>query len=773
MNRLSQSSCIEPPAMRTIAPSRLLGAALIAILLLVYATTLRADAISDALATCAQGDIDGGLKILSKVGLLKVKEQEQASTAQLEAQLVVADCQAQTGIIRHYLQALNDGYRLALHAGRTDYQARYLRRQAEYELQQGGNSIRAQEMIAEALGVLDPSDPEMMLASLLLMSGTAYANTGELNEADRRFVEAVDASEDFEVFTEANINAARVRIELQREASAFAALDSARGALGSLPNNAWKAARLAVIGELYHQADTALLQTEHTDTAIAALDTAARIARDTADLRTESTAMGALGSIAERFGRYTKALGYTRIAVVRAQEAEALDRLYQWQWQAARIHEQTGQADLAIAAYQQAIETLDRIRPELSRGTSGVFNRTVAPLFFDMADLLFTIESRAPDNNARQTNLRLVRNTIERFKVAEIQDYFNEECVVDEEFEQNLEHLADNVAIVYPIIFDDRLEVLTSYAGQIKRHTADVGRRELTRTVVDFRRGLVRRPTHRYREPGNALYEWLLGPIVADLRTANIDTLVFVPDGPLRTIPPAALYSRAREQFLIEEFAVSSTLGLSLTSPKNLQRDKAQVLASGLTVQVEGYSPLPAVASELAHISAIFPETMVLDGEDFKVTPVAQQLAEGAYSIVHIATHGEFSSNYRDSYILAVDGRMTMDALEQTIGKRRFLNEPLELLMLSACETAVGEDRAALGLAGVALKAGARSAVATLWSISDEATAELVGDFYENLRNQSLTKAQALQAAQISVLNQQRFAHPAAWSPYLLIGNWL
>jgi CHAT domain-containing protein len=101
-------------------------------------------------------------------------------------------------------------------------------------------------------------------------------------------------------------------------------------------------------------------------------------------------------------------------------------------------------------------------------------------------------------------------------------------------------------------------------------------------------------------------------------------------------------------------------------------------------------------------------------------------------------------------------------------------DKPVELLTLSACQTAAGDDRAALGLAGIAVKSGARSAFATLWFVDDEASTLVVGDFYQDLHDTpGISKARALQAAQIKVLSDPRYDHPCYWAPYLIIGNWL
>jgi CHAT domain-containing protein len=142
--------------------------------------------------------------------------------------------------------------------------------------------------------------------------------------------------------------------------------------------------------------------------------------------------------------------------------------------------------------------------------------------------------------------------------------------------------------------------------------------------------------------------------------------------------------------------------------------------------------------------------------------------------VVHIASHGEFSSDARRSFVLTYDDRLGLNDLEQIIRPAQLRDAPVELLTLSACQTAAGDDRAALGLAGVAVKAGARSAFATLWYVNDEASTTLVTDFYRRLRDEpGLSKAKALQHAQVKLLSDPRTNHPCLWAPYLLIGNWL
>jgi CHAT domain-containing protein len=193
---------------------------------------------------------------------------------------------------------------------------------------------------------------------------------------------------------------------------------------------------------------------------------------------------------------------------------------------------------------------------------------------------------------------------------------------------------------------------------------------------------------------------------------------------------------------------------------------------AGLTESVQGFPPLPDVEGEVNKLDDLY-DGAVLENDSFTESNIEQQLGETPYSIVHVASHGKFQSDVRNTFLLTYDGKLNMDTLEGYMASTTYRDRPVELLTLSACQTAVGDDKAALGLGGVAVKAGARSAVATLWYINDKASSMLITEFYSNLHNTDESKAQALQKAQIELLNDPRFSHPSYWAPFLLIGNWL
>jgi CHAT domain-containing protein len=226
------------------------------------------------------------------------------------------------------------------------------------------------------------------------------------------------------------------------------------------------------------------------------------------------------------------------------------------------------------------------------------------------------------------------------------------------------------------------------------------------------------------------------------------------------------------ERFLIESVAVAVTPGLSLTDPQPLDTGSLRLLAAGLAEPVAGYPALPKVAKELATLQALVGGEVLQDAR-FERERLRREVEVDRPTVVHLATHAEFEGEAAESFLLAHDGPLRLDDLAEVIGSRALGGRPLELLVLSACQTAKGDDRAALGLAGVAVRAGARSAVGSLWSIADEATYELVTGFYRQLVEGAPSRAQALRRAQLELLEGERFSHPFFWSPFLLISNWL
>jgi CHAT domain-containing protein len=267
------------------------------------------------------------------------------------------------------------------------------------------------------------------------------------------------------------------------------------------------------------------------------------------------------------------------------------------------------------------------------------------------------------------------------------------------------------------------------------------------------------------------LYQWLLRDLEQTLKDSHTDTLVFVLDGALRNIPMAVLYDG--KQYLIEKYAVALTPGLQLINPRPLAEQRVQAIVGALSEARQNFSAIPAVKTEVAEIKSQVP-TVTLLNEQFQKTPFRQTVNNIPFPIVHLATHGQFSSNAENTFVLTWDDRLNVNELSAVLQTSELARKhPIELLILSACETAAGDDRAALGLAGVAVRAGARSTLASLWVVDDTATSTLMKRLYGELGHLQRTKAQAVRQAQLELLHSQDYTSPYYWAPFVLVGNWL
>ncbi|WP_375477664.1 CHAT domain-containing protein [uncultured Nostoc sp.] len=302
------------------------------------------------------------------------------------------------------------------------------------------------------------------------------------------------------------------------------------------------------------------------------------------------------------------------------------------------------------------------------------------------------------------------------------------------------------------------------YCTQARTAIADLGEylRDITRTS-------------QVKKQSQQLYDWLIRPAEAGLVKSGIKTLVFVLDGSLRNIPMAVLYDKKQQKYLVEKYAIALTPGLQLTDPKPFQQVQLNVLTGGVSEKRQigdiEFPPLKNVALELKVIQSQVSKTKQLFNQTFTETNLQNQIKKVPFSVVHLATHGKFSSNPEETFILAWDRLLKVkDFVNLFRQSGSSQSNAIELLVLSACQTATGDKRAALGLAGVAVRAGARSILATLWSVDDEFSSKFMSYFYRELKT-GVTKAQAVQHAQIAVLNNEK--RPYFWAPYVLVGNWL
>ena len=513
-------------------------------------------------------------------------------------------------------------------------------------------------------------------------------------------------------------------------------------------------------------------------------------ARSLNDQQGESYALGYLGHLYESQQQWKNAAQVTQQALTLAQSSGTEAATYQWQWQLGRILDAQGDTAGAIDAYTKALESLQTLRVDLIAASPEVrfsFREEVEPVYRQLVDLLLREETDTA--NEKENNLLQARNVIESLQVAELVNFFRADCVTTQPVD--IEQLGSNAAVIYPIVLDDRLEVVFRLPGQPLAHRSTVvDKATVTNTLAQLQRSIsypgvelrsrsqtarfeviAENPVNNYLTPAQQLYDWLIRPIETELATADVDVLVFVLDSALRNIPMSVLHDG--NQYLVERYPVALTPGLQLIDPAPLAKRDIRALVAGLSDPVEGFPALPNVATEIEAIQAQVPSEVLLN-QSFIETNFANKLTTGKGTVVHLATHGEFSSELEDTFVLAWDGPLNANQLSALLQSGELSrDETVELLILSACETAAGDDRAALGLAGVAIRSGARSTLASLWLVDDRGTSELMGNVYSDLTSTRLSKAEILQQAQLKLLKSDEYQHPYFWAPFVLIGNWL
>nr|WP_322680719.1 CHAT domain-containing protein [Nostoc sp. DedQUE03]MDZ7976096.1 CHAT domain-containing protein [Nostoc sp. DedQUE03]MDZ8044072.1 CHAT domain-containing protein [Nostoc sp. DedQUE02] len=509
------------------------------------------------------------------------------------------------------------------------------------------------------------------------------------------------------------------------------------------------------------------------------LASAIQQSRSLGDKRAEAYALKSLGGLYEETRQWSEAQDLTRQGLALAQSSNAPEITYTLEWQLGRLLWAQKDINGAIAAYDAAVDTLKPLRRDLVVNKDVVnqdvqfnFRDSVEPVYRQSVELLLQSQQGKPNEKI----LEKARERIEALQLAELDDFFREACLqgqrvaLDRVVDQN----NSKAAILYPIILPDEIQVIVKIPQQsLQNYSTKISQAEVEELLVKLRRNLVNpTATKLVQTESQEVYSWLLKPIESQLQKSGVDTLVFVLDGALRNLPMAALYDG--KQYLVEKYAIALSVGLQLLDPKPLVKQQLRALTAGLTQPPPGFpkfAPLLAIKSEFDGITkAGVSTTSLLDG-DFKKKNLESEIGAASFNIVHLATHGQFSSRLEDTFILDFDGQINVkdfDTLFRSQGKT-----VVELLVLSACQTATGDNRAALGLAGAAVRAGARSTIASLWQIDDESTAMFVSAFYRELKSGKITKAEAVHRAQLQLLKHPNYRAPSYWSAYVLIGNWL
>lgn len=509
--------------------------------------------------------------------------------------------------------------------------------------------------------------------------------------------------------------------------------------------------------------------------------------------------LGWIGRCAQYQQQWDRAAHLTQRAIAMLEPFSVAEWSFPWLWQLGQITQaqaaaaqpaapdgqappeaEAGTSDRLRAIYAAAGLAVDQIRdhllgidpisPHLDIDRHREFLDQIEPFYHDWIRVLL----------ANQRDWRRAREVAQSLRVKEVSNFL--QCRLDQPNPQDLSQIAamsqDRTAVLAVLLSPNQIDVLLDLpdAPDWYRATTPVDSLTLQCTLLNLIQSLKDiSAAIATRQAGQAFYKWLVEPVRSRLDAAGVETLVFALDGALRNIPPAVLHDGDR--YLIESFAIAIAPDLTLPISQQPHPDprNATTLIAGLSEPSQGLPSLPYVEQQVQTLQALLPSRVLLN-QDFTVARFQEELATRPYRIVHLATHGEYGSRRQDTFLLASDAHITADDLSAALRQRTSTRpEAIDLLVLGACETAEGDQRAWLGLSGLAIRAGARSTLATLWKVSaDDAPGDLFAQFYQTWLHQGQSKAKALQAAQRAFLAAapNSRSRPHLWAVYVLVGDW-
>lgn len=351
-------------------------------------------------------------------------------------------------------------------------------------------------------------------------------------------------------------------------------------------------------------------------------------------------------------------------------------------------------------------------------------------------------------------------------------------------------------ALIYIVPMEEQLELVIITPGNkaVHKRISQANSQKLFEQVEELKKNITTpslRDAKTYLPAAEKLYQWMIKPLETELKTNKVNNLILCMGVGLRTLPIAALHDG--KNFLIEKYSLTRIPAFKLTDTLYTDLKNSQVLAMGAS-QFKEQNPLPAVPLELSTITEKFWKGKEFLNQDFTLINLQAQRKEADFKIIHLATHADFQSGTsKNSYVQFWDSKLTLDQMS----KLGWNNPPVELLVLSACRTAIGNEQAELGFAGLAVQSGVKSAIASLWYISDEGTLALMTQLYHHLQTAPI-KAEALREAQIAMLKGQvylengqlrtnqgnialppelaeienkNFSHPYYWAAFTVVGS--
>lgn len=731
-----------------------------------------------------QGDLEAALK--SWQGAEQAYRRAGDGTGSAIAQLNQAHALQYLGLNHQARTVLQAVYQQIQQQSDNDLKATGIYRLSS-TLRQVGDLETAQSLLQESLSLttqpttvsnilLELGNTERAIANRLSAIGRQAEAQQHMQSAQTAYQQAVDIDSS----PLAQLNLFRLWIDHDYIAPALATLPQLQQAIEQLPTG-----RTAVHAHIHLAESLMKVQALSINSKEAAnlsavasskrianlLSTAIEQSRALQDQRAEAYALGQLGTLYEQTQQWADAQALTQKALLTLETVEAPEIRYRWEWQLGRLRQKQQDRRGAIQSYQAAIDSLQRVRNNLLSVNIDIqfsFRDHVEPVYRQYIELLLSDQDRSGLETAIQT--------VDRLQLAELENYLG--CTLEA---SSVDQVQDRqTAILYPIILSDRIAVIAQMPGDtetlVYRQTP-VPEAIADTTLLALQANLANpSKTPDVLKDAQTVYNWLMRPLETELAQTSVKTLVFVLDGPLRNIPMAVLHDG--DQYLIEKgYAVAIAPQLQLFTPETAS-PSLRLLMGGVEqpqqIEATQFPAIAKVQEELDGIANYVDSSNVLLNEAFTRDNLRQQLQTGNFSALHWKTHGVFSSDPEETYVVAYGEQISAQDLNHLIwlGSRGGAR-PLELVVLSACETAQGDKRAVLGLAGLAARTGTRSVLSTLWIAQDTPNTEFMIRFYEIFSQPHMSIAEAVRQAQLALINDYGYTTPYIWANYLLIGNWL
>ncbi len=471
------------------------------------------------------------------------------------------------------------------------------------------------------------------------------------------------------------------------------------------------------------------------------------------NLQYQSLAQGNLGENYLQQNNPQAALKAAWSAQLAASKIHDWQSLIRWHYLAAKSFEQLKDKDSAIAQYKLAVATIKKLRQQLSGNpiSPHLYFDVVKPVLNDYLQFLFSVPSPP---------LEEVISLQQLDQLGQLDNYFRVICQLDLKTPQKM--IEKTEARIFFVELDESIHAVVQLSDSLLHYPLAIEPKQLRAQVKEWRVQLMNADFEESFDNGLILYRTILAPLMPTLKAKQIEHLQLISNGVLKTVPLAALNDG--KKYLIEHFALSYSLGLNNQVSPSLQRDFLPLIA-GLTQGSPNFpNKLAFAEKEARQVQTLLGGTILLD-DTFSAQSLETQLQDDSYQILHLATHASFSFVRERAFIETGTQTISLNQFESILKQRR---SPLQILVLSACQTAVGDRYSALGLLGVGLRNNIDVVVGSFWEVGDSSTSEQMKKLYE-LWKQGASLPEALRQVQLGLIREGEL--PADWASFIVAFN--